>query len=547
MPNLLSRSPRRLRRPGSARFGGVLSAVVLAAGLARAGDPFPVAASREGDRVAVRIEVPAGHLLYADSVGVEAAPPARLRPLAQPQSVQHADPFSGETVPVHTQAVVALFAVEGESGGPLTLTVRRQGCDASVCFLPLSDTLTLGPAAAPATGSMAGHAAHASAGDWSSRFTVSARAAGYLKPAALLRMLDAGRGAPPADAPLGGPAWLVLLTILLGGLALNLTPCVLPMIPVNLAIIGVGREGASRRRGLLLGGLYGLGMALAYGALGAAVVLTGATFGAINASPWFNLAVAALFVALALALFDVWALDFSRFQSALLPSRAGGALMVVALGALSAVLAGACVAPVVLSVLLLATGLYARGARSGLLLPFLLGGGMALPWPAAGAGLALLPKPGRWMQRVKAGFGVLILLAAAYYAWTGFSLARPARPAAAEPGWMTDLPEALAAAEREGKPVFLDFWATWCKNCRAMDATTFKDPAVRRRLEAFVKVKLQAEHPDRPPARDWLRQFSVKGLPAYIVLIPRLSVSAGAGQGREPAGAAATPHEQTAP
>jgi len=89
--------------------------------------------------------------------------------------------------------------------------------------------------------------------------------------------------------------------ILLGGLALNLTPCVLPMIPINLPILGAGRENRDRRRSIVLGGAYGAGMALAYGGLGLVVVLTGSKFGALNSSPWFNFAIAVVFVVLGLA------------------------------------------------------------------------------------------------------------------------------------------------------------------------------------------------------------------------------------------------------
>ena len=81
----------------------------------------------------------------------------------------------------------------------------------------------------------------------------------------------------------------ILLLVLVGGLALNLTPCVLPMIPINLAIIGAGAQAGSRGRGFLLGSAYGGAMALVYGVLGLVVILTAGTFGTINSSPWFNL------------------------------------------------------------------------------------------------------------------------------------------------------------------------------------------------------------------------------------------------------------------
>ena len=92
------------------------------------------------------------------------------------------------------------------------------------------------------------------------------------------------------------------------------------------------------------------------------------------------------------------------------------------MGAVSALLAGACVAPVVIQVVLFSSNLYATGTTIALALPFLLGVGMALPWPIAGAGIAALPKPGMWMVRVKQAFGVFILATAAYYGYQSYEL-----------------------------------------------------------------------------------------------------------------------------
>ena len=87
--------------------------------------------------------------------------------------------------------------------------------------------------------------------------------------------------------------------MLLGGLALNLTPCVLPMIPINLAIIGAGAQARLARPRLpARRAPTARAMALVYGVLGLIVILTAGTFGTINASPWFNLGIAVLFVVL---------------------------------------------------------------------------------------------------------------------------------------------------------------------------------------------------------------------------------------------------------
>ena len=328
-----------------------------------------------------------------------------------------------------------------------------------------------------------------------------------------------------------GPIAIVAL-ILIGGLALNLTPCVLPMIPINLAIIGAGARAGSRRRGFVLGSAYGLAMALVYGVLGLVVILTAGTFGTINASPWFNLGIALLFVVLALAMFDRLAIDFSRFQSRFTggPQGAGSFPVAFGMGGVAALLAGACVAPVVIQVIVFSSNLYATGTAVALALPFILGLGMAIPWPIAGAGLSFMPKPGPWMVRVRQAFGVFILGTAVYYGYLAYGLfsqrwVDPELVAGSvqeliDDGWYAALDPGLAAADADGKLVLVDVWATWCKNCLIMDRTTLQDPAVETALEDYVKIKFQAEDPSASPAFEVMERFGAIGLPAYAILRP---------------------------
>jgi thiol:disulfide interchange protein len=232
-------------------------------------------------------------------------------------------------------------------------------------------------------------------------------------------------------------------------------------------------------------------------------------------------------------MFDVITIDFSKYSGGIrfADSRRGSLALAFAMGGIAALLAGACVAPVVIEVVLFASNLYAKGTSIALALPFLLGVGMATPWPVAGAGLAALPKPGAWMVRVKQVFGVLILVTAAYYGYEAFSLfsnrwvdASAVTSSVSEKikeGWHNSLADGLATAKREGKPVLIDLWATWCKNCLTMDKTTFADAQVRSALDGYVKIKFQAEDPDQQPARAVMQRFDAVGLPTYVILRPK--------------------------
>jgi thiol:disulfide interchange protein DsbD len=460
------------------------------------------------------------------------------------------------------------FAVSSEAPqGPIDVParLRYQACDENLCYAPATAnvrwTVNVVPANAPlrtypspvfeqirfGTGEAPaspprGTVPNAAAVDSTleqrglaqlDNFTMQATAGGYLGSEDFLEFIrNAETGVKEAGLFEGRGPLAILLIVFLGGLALNLTPCVLPMIPINLAIIGAGTQAGSRARGFLLGGVYGAAMALVYGILGLIVILTAGTFGTINSSPWFNLSIAIVFGALSLAMFDVVTIDFSRFTASIGSGANRGSLVLAfTMGAVAALLAGACVAPVVIQVVLFSSDLYAQGTAIALALPFLLGVGMAVPWPIAGAGLAALPKPGAWMVRVKQAFGVMILITAAYYGYQAYRMFENRWVDAGEvassvqeklkAGWHSSLTEGLTLAQAQQKPVLIDLWATWCKNCLTMDKTTLADPAVEAALSGYVKIKFQAEQPDEEPARSIMQRFDAIGLPTYVILHPK--------------------------
>ena len=453
--------------------------------------------------------------------------------------------------------------------GTLTIPahLRYQACDANLCYPPsTADTqwtfdilgsnalegdagnthmtafqsIAFGhgkkPGATPDAVPRAGSGATVSGGDGVAKlddFTVLGTSAGYLNADEFLQFIhNAENGVKERGMFEGRGPLAILLLVLIGGLALNLTPCVLPMIPINLAIIGAGAQASSRGRGFMLGSAYGGAMALVYGVLGLVVILTAGTFGTINSSPWFNLGIAILFVVLGLAMFDVLLIDFSKYSAGLGTSSGRGTFaLAFSMGAVAALLAGACVAPVVIQVVLFSSNLYATGTKLALALPFCLGIGMAIPWPIAGAGLAALPKPGMWMVRVKQAFGVFILATAAYYGYEAYTIFsnRWVDPAAVtssvqaqlKAGWHASLAEGLDTARREQKPVLIDMWATWCKNCLTMDKTTLGNGDVQSALSSYVKIKFQAEDPEQQPAKAVMQKFNAVGLPTYVILRPK--------------------------
>jgi len=489
--------------------------------------------SDKSGKLTVSVVVPDDHYLYADQTSLKVqSNGTELKPDKSPVSISHTDELGSHSI--YPAGKTYSWIYQLSPSAPYKVNIDFQGCkDQSVdspaaCFMPASEEFKSKDFSDSEilTKSDSAKVEHPVAYDITQKgtftlleeFVIIKKGGGFLNASEFLKFLNTSEA--DSDSIIENRGFLsMIFFILLGGMLLNFTPCVLPMIPINLAIIGAGAEAKTKAQGFIKGGVYGLAIALSYGALGLFSVLTGAKFGTLNSSPVFNFIIAAVFVLLALAMFDIFTIDFSRYSAKF--SGPGGNrgtfIAIFAMGIVAALLAGACVAPVVIAVLLYSTTIYADGNIAGLFLPFLLGVGMAIPWPFAGAGISVIPKPGAWMVKVKYGFGILILIFAAYYGYLGVTLFDNGSSTTADSSFEA-LHAGLLESKQTGKPLFIDFWANWCKNCSVMDKTTFKDPAVIKRLEDFIVVKFQAENMKDPEIRKILDSFSIPGLPGFVIL-----------------------------
>lgn len=480
----------------------ILSVSVFAA------QPFRWSWKMENGTLSVTLQTEPGAYVYQKSTELAFDGSA---PVISPKAQEHDDEIMGRTA-IFEGKHTWRFAPSKVTDG--ILKVSWQGCHETNCFLPESVSRQISPGSSGTLYPPDESASAGSAGLFPG-VKIERTAFGYRNAEEFAAFLE---GRDPGFTGFAGKGTaLVLLLTLLGGLALNFTPCVLPMIPINLAIIGA--DTGDRRKALARGFVYAAGIAAAYGSLGVAAVLGGATFGTLSALWYFNFGAALVFLFLGLSMFGVFTIDFSRFGGGIRTPSTARLAGVFLLGGLSALLAGACVAPVVIAVLLHAANRYAAGYPVALLLPFLLGIGMGLPWPFAAAGLARLPKPGMWMVRVKQAFGVLIVLIGLYYGWLGLRLLLPERSAssAPSPALTASLTSAFRESARNGKPVLIDFRADWCKNCKAMELGPLRNSRVRSLLRNFNLVELDVTRVSTPEVKAVMTRFGVSGLPAFVI------------------------------
>ena len=381
--------------------------------------------------VTVSATVSPGHMLYRHQMSFSAS--AGEIAVTWPAVVTKADPFGEGNVDVYPEGT-HVFEIAFSANAPLaqsTLTVKYQGCSALTCFMPTQKKfeLTFTPPVQPsvvATGQIQASAAQPATAAANSPAAVSESPligttgnTATQTTAAPVQVEMSQQGIVDFSAALEkqGIHWVLLLAFI-GGLLVSLTPCVYPMIPITLSIIGGRDENVSFYKGLGLSATYVAGLSLTYALLGLAAATFGAQIRGFIQGPMFQGLVAVIFFLLALSMFDLIMLQ----APAALRNRLGGIKKtgifgIFIMGMVSGLMASPCVAAPLAGILafIAATGSQALGFFMLLLFAW----GMSMPLLLIGAfsgSLNAMPRAGEWMNRVKEFYGFLLLAAALYFA-----------------------------------------------------------------------------------------------------------------------------------
>ncbi len=367
-----------------------------------AGDSVPVA---------VTITIAPNHRVYKDQVRVESADSSRFTVISTelPAGRVKYDQFLEKEVEnyegeVEIRSFVQIARDVPAGSHTVKLKVHYQGCSDKICFIPRIEEFAL--------------PLEVELSPWSTEATQreERQVQTSIKPE---KEVEAGVFQKTLESR---GIFVSLILVFLAGVGLSFTPCVYPMIPITVAVIGgqaAGDQTTARRplTAFFLSLIYVLGIAIVYSAMGVAAASTGALFGTALQSPWVIGFVVAVFVGLALSMFGVYYLRVPSFISDRLGTKSGkGLLGVFVMGLVSGIVASPCIGPALASLLVYIASTGNKFLGFWMLFVFAWGLGVLLIVLGTFSGaMKSLPKSGMWMETVERIFGLLLIGAALYY------------------------------------------------------------------------------------------------------------------------------------
>ncbi len=474
-------------------------------------DPVKV---KPGDEttVSVTIRMPAKHFLYQDKTSLDFTSLEGIHVLKinYPKAVTRSDPQTGHVaevfvgeVPITARIQIPAGTAPGEHD--LTAILTYQGCSENLCLRPEETTVqwvvqvaAAGPAVTPETPPVAEIPKVEPTEESSPLFELPKTA---------------------EDLVNKGIGWAFVVAFI-GGLLTSFTPCVLPLLPITLMVIGVGHH---RRRhhnfGLAL--MLTLGMMVTYAMMGSLAAVLGLQLGFLFQSKWFLALVIAFFLFMSVAMFEVIHLQMPLWLRNLLQRLGGkGPFGAFLAGISMGFLAAPCVGPV-MGALLAFVGL-TKNVWMGFLLMCSFALGMGSLFVLVGTFYGSLshhtrkPHIGRWVKRL---MGVMMLLPALYYL-DSFVPWIDKVPFLQKAGvtWVTDEAVAMQQAKSLQRPIIVDFAAKWCAPCQEMEHTTFRNAKVIDALATgWVAWKVDATF-ITPEIKKILDQYNVVGWPTMLFL-----------------------------
>ena len=361
--------------------------------------------------------------------------------------------------------------------------------------------------------------------------------------------------------------FVAFLLVFVGGLALNLTPCVYPIIPITVSYFG-GQSAGRRGNTVALAILYLLGMAAMYSILGVVAALTGSILGSALQNPFVTAFIALVMVALALSMFGLYEIRIPARLSGFAGTAKTGYVGSFLMGLTVGIVAAPCIGPFVLGLL---TFVGERGDPAlGFAMFFTLSVGLGLPYvflAVASGSISKLPRSGEWMEWIRKLFGVILLAMAVYFldpvlndtayfllmggllVVAGVVMGFVVRMTSSSPAftwlrravgvlmpllglylvfapghifavgggiqWAAYSEELLAQAKT---PVVIDFSAEWCIPCKEMDRETFRDPAVVEAAKRALMLRADVTLSGTKEVAALREKFKIRGVPTVVFI-----------------------------
>lgn len=524
----------------------------------RADDAFIFSSELRGNELILHWQIADGYYLYKKEFQFSGQN-VKLAEVDFPSAEKHSDEFFGETDIYRHSLILQQRLLERSDNSVVDVTY--QGCTSGFCYPPETKTIKV----SSSEGKQNAIGNSVVLGERTSE-KPTVRSTEIAEQDRLVNRLLQSKYTV---------FWFFLL-----GIGLAFTPCVLPMLPLLSAIVIGSNDRPNSWRAFFLSLVYVQGMALTYTLLGLAVVAIGLPFQVALQSPYVLIGLSIVFILLALSMFGVFTLNLpSSWQtklSQLSQNQTRGAFGgVFVMGMIAGLVASPCTSAPLSGALLYVA--QSGDLFTGAITLYLLALGMGLPLILVTVfGNKILPKSGAWMEKVKVGFGFVMLalpvfllsrllpegfeprlwalLGTAFFIWLSFQMhenglgrilrilllimamisVKPLQDWLWNDGFgksavensavlshtqfkrIASYEELQQALQANSKSLaMLDLYADWCVACKEFEKYTFSDPRVQNVFQDVLLLQVDMTK-NSPENTELMKQLNVLGLPTII-------------------------------